>query len=230
MMMIGWVGDYYNPVDHITYTRLSALREVNWDVKTQNLVANPVPELLSLRTTSLASERIAALPVNSPHVVANTGAGAAASSDVELKFSGFKAAASLAGSTVFGACVLGNGSLTSGSGVGVTVTVTPMADGTHVANIASGVCGVRGSGATFTIFADEDEVLVRILADRSVADIFVQGGRWAATQGWQHPAPREPADSNVMVWSGSSGVSAEVDVHAMGCGWLNPSYTDSPTL
>ena len=37
--MIGWVGDDYNPVDHITYTRLSALREVNWDVKTQSLVA-----------------------------------------------------------------------------------------------------------------------------------------------------------------------------------------------
>ena len=39
MMMIGWVGDYGDPVTHITYTRLSALREVNWDVKTQNLVA-----------------------------------------------------------------------------------------------------------------------------------------------------------------------------------------------
>ena len=58
MMMIGWVrrltssisqpppsnvisqvGDYGDPVTKITYTRLSALREVNWDVKTQNLVA-----------------------------------------------------------------------------------------------------------------------------------------------------------------------------------------------
>lgn len=39
MMMIGWVGDYGDPVTKIVYTRLSALREVNWDVKTQNLVA-----------------------------------------------------------------------------------------------------------------------------------------------------------------------------------------------
>ena len=54
--------------------------------------------------------------------------------------------------------------------------------------------------------------------------------RWAATQGWHGTAPRKPADSNVMVWSGSSGVSAEVDVHAMGCGWLNPSYTENPTM
>ena len=101
---------------------------------------------------------------------------------------------------------------------------------TFIANIASGRCGVRGSGATFTIFADEDELAVRILADRSVADIFLQGGRWAATQGWQHTAARKPADSNVVVWSGSGGVSAQVDVHAMGCGWLNPSYTSEPTL
>ena len=189
-----------------------------------------MPELLGLRTGSLASEHITALPVNSPHIIAQTGAGAAASSDVEIKFSGFKTTASPAGSSIFGACVLGNGSFTSGSGIGVTVSVSPGRDGTHTANIASGVCGVRGSGATFTIFADEDELAVRILADRSVADIFLQGGRWAGTQGWQHPAPRKPADSNVMVWSGSSAVSAQVDVHAMGCGWLNPSYTDQPSL
>ena len=111
----------------------------------------------------------------------------------------------------FGACVLNDGNLTSGSGVGVTVTVSPGPGGTYVANIASGVCGVRASGATFTIFADEDELLVRILADRSVADIFLQGGRWAATQGWQHTAPRKPADSNVMVWSGSGTLIAQRD-------------------
>ena len=46
----------------------------------------------------------------------------------------------------------------------------------------------------------------------------------------RHTAPRKGADSNVMLWSASPGVSAEVDVHAMGCGWLNPSYTDHPTV
>ena len=201
---------------------------MNWDVKTQNLVANPVPELLGLRGSSLASEHVAALPVNSPYVVANTSAGAAASSDVVLKFSGFKAAGTAG--AAFGACVLGDG--TSGSGMGVTVAVTPGPHGTHIATIASGLCSVGGprGGATITIFADEDELVVRMLADRSLVDIFVQGGRWAATQGWQHTAPRKPADSNVMVWSGSAGVSVQVDVHAMGCGWLNPSYTANPTL
>ena len=59
---------------------------MNWDVKTQNLVANPVPELMGLRGSTLASEHIAALPTSSPHVVANTGARSdAALDDFEVK-------------------------------------------------------------------------------------------------------------------------------------------------
>eukprot|EP01047_Picozoa_sp_COSAG01_P058475 COSAG01_NODE_6896_length_3447_cov_2.297491_3_plen_87_part_00 len=81
-----------------------------------------MPELLGLRSGSLASEYIAALPINSPHVVAKTGEGAAASADIEIKFSGFQAAAARPAGAIFGACVLGNGSLTSGSGIGVTVS------------------------------------------------------------------------------------------------------------
>jgi hypothetical protein len=82
-----------------------------------------VPELLGLRSGSLASEYIAALPINSPHVVVKTGEGAAASADIEIKFSGFQAAAAASpAGAIFGACVLGNGSLTSGSGIGVTVS------------------------------------------------------------------------------------------------------------
>lgn len=79
------------------------MREVNWDVKTKNLVSNPVPELLGLRTGVLASENIPSLPpVDSPHIVAKTSGGAAASADIVVKFSGFST--STTGS--FGACVL----------------------------------------------------------------------------------------------------------------------------
>ena len=38
---------------------------------------------------------------------------------------------------------------------------------------------------------DETVLTVRVLPDRSVADWFVQGGRWAATDGWSSPAPRK---------------------------------------
>merc|ERR1712232_140318 len=55
MMMIGWVRDYHGPAGPgVNFlTRLTALREVNWDVKTANLVANPVPELVGLRSKKL---------------------------------------------------------------------------------------------------------------------------------------------------------------------------------
>ena len=218
-------------------TRLTLLREVNWDTKTQNLVANPVPELLGLRTGSLASESIPSLPA-SPHVVAKTGGGAAASADIVIKFSGFTAATK--GS--FGACVLGNG--TSGSGIGITITLAPGQNnpgGVQGVDVASGACKVGQAAAdidadhaagseTMQLFDDETELTVRVLPDRSVADWFVQGGRWAATNGWQGTEPRQPQDSSVMLWASAAGVSAQVDVYGMGCGWLNPSFTDHPTL
>ena len=33
-----------------------------------------------------------------------------------------------------------------------------------------------------------------------------------------------------MVWSGAAGIAAQVDVYGMGCGWLNPSFTENPTM
>ena len=49
MMMIGWVKDYYGNAGpgigepgRAWLTRLTLLREVNWDTKSQNLVSNPV--------------------------------------------------------------------------------------------------------------------------------------------------------------------------------------------
>ena len=43
MMMIGWVADYHGDGGPgIAFlTRLTALREVNWDVKTQNVKMRP---------------------------------------------------------------------------------------------------------------------------------------------------------------------------------------------
>eukprot|EP01051_Picozoa_sp_SAG22_P007991 SAG22_NODE_585_length_8867_cov_11.509580_5_plen_89_part_00 len=72
---------------------------------------------------------------------------------------------------------------------------------------------------------------VRILPDRSLADFFVAGGRWAGTEAWAaKAAPRQPADSQVSVFAGAAGVKADIDVWGMGCGWLTPSYSEHPTV
>ena len=60
-------------------TRLTLLREVNYDAKLGDLVSNPAPELANLRTGSIASEKAVALVPGAPHQVAGTAGGAAAS-------------------------------------------------------------------------------------------------------------------------------------------------------
>ena len=64
----------------------------------------------------------------------------------------------------------------------------------------------------------------------SLADFFVQGGRFSGTLAWKAKAPRAAGDSAVLLWSKTAGVTADVDVYGMGCGWLDPSYTDKPTI
>eukprot|EP01050_Picozoa_sp_SAG11_P015922 SAG11_NODE_2115_length_3798_cov_7.593674_2_plen_83_part_00 len=77
---------------------------------------------------------------------------------------------------------------------------------------------------------DEPEVEVRIMPDRSLADFFVAGGRWAGTLAWPIRTPRAAPDSQISLWSSGPGIKADIDVWGMGCGWLTPSYTDSPSI
>jgi len=230
MMMIGWaLPDFHGAAGPGVgfLTRLTLLREVNFDVKTMNLVANPLPELKGLRTGSLASEKNVALAAN-PAVVKGTEGGAASSADVEITFKGKVSNCSAPG-CVFGACVLANA---SHEGLGIKITSTG-ASAVVVVGACSSLYGdvedESLKASPFPIF-DEDEITVRITPDRSLADFFVQGGRFAGTVAWQAKDPRKAADSAVLLWSKSEGVTADVNVYGMGCGWLNPSYTEHPTL
>ena len=425
MLMIGWaLGDYNGPAGPgISFlTRLTLLREVNFDLKTMDLVSNPAPELTSLRSGSLASERAVALAPNSLHLVGGTAGGAAASADVVVNFT---YAFDKRGQATFGACVLAAGpgtppfvphwsvqpdtnaayaKVTPGNNKAATILGDfPSADGCWAAcnatagcrefawhifganppapyanatnfcyqinkpdtenpyirpqagsGTVSGVfltgdtaglgrsssaergnpllpricwrtlmdcevgeggdaihqgpldvaacdllsmlasrCGslrpsiyadvryiddviaIEGLGIKFTankdptiglelwlgactvnsttgrssvissspqgqdehapvdtipLFDDEREISVRILPDRSVADFFVNGGRYSGTVSWVSPAPRAAAASQVTVFSNTAGVTADIDVYGMGCGWENPSYTAHPTM
>ena len=121
MMIVGWaMPDYNGPAGPgITFlTRLTLVREVNYDAELKSLVANPLPELAGLRSGVLASERGVALGA-APHVVAGTGGGAAASADVNITFSG------LSQSSVFGACVLANDTF---EGLGIRLSMSPQSN------------------------------------------------------------------------------------------------------
>ena len=195
MMMIGWVRDFHGDAGPgIQFlTRLTLLREVNWDVKTNNLVSNPVPELLGLRSGApIASEQIS-LPAGTPHVVANTSDGAAASADITIKFSSTDGNWG-SGDVSFGACVLGNGTVDSGIGISISLTSGQSAS---QARINSGSCqllapdtlGGIGSakvvGTAMQLFEGESEITVRVLPDRSVAGTSPTAGRqqWCMARG-----------------------------------------------
>jgi hypothetical protein len=113
-MMIGWAEPDYHGADAgpgFTFlTRLTLLREINWDAAAGTLVSNPVPELLALRGGVLARER--SLPLGAaPLTVPGTASGAAASADLLLTFHG------LTNASAFGACVLSDG---AGGGIGIS--------------------------------------------------------------------------------------------------------------
>ena len=169
---------------------------------------------------------------SSIHVVDGTDDGAAASADVEMTFHGAKS-----GDTI-DVCVLGSlDDPTAGLAIKLTV-------GDHGAAAASfGGCGSGPDSPAavadvttaevanqFVIQEVAAGIRVRILPDRSVADFFVQGGQVAGTSAWASKMPRAPRASLVSVSSSGSDVTADIDVWAMGCGWLNPSFTDNPTL
>jgi len=106
------------------------------------------------------------------------------------------------------------------------------------AEVAAGRGALRGGAHSFPMLPGESTLSLRVFPDRSVADFFVQGGRWSGTMTWLDAAPRAAGDSLVLLWANSSivtaddssVVTADVDVWGMGCGWLTPSYTDTPTL
>jgi len=326
MMIVGWAMPDYtaHPAGPgINFlTRLTLVREVNYDAALGSLVSNPLPELAGLRNGTLASERGVPLAA-APHVVPGTAGGAASSADVNVTFTGFVTGSNVTAS--FGACVLA-GSGVGGDGLGVAITVGPAAPPTsyympgvdlpggdyNVTNVAYsdphicqaactadgarcvaytyvtrpplvGSCclkhvvdvqrsnptctsGVKATGpappagssavsvrvgtcaeamawaagapapalaaeaASFPLLNDT-AVTLRVLPDRSVADFFVQGGRWAGTVTWNETAlPRAAAESTVTLWATTAGISADVDVHSMGCGWVDPSYTEHPTM
>jgi hypothetical protein len=288
-------------------TRLTLLREVNYDAALGTLVSNPVPELVNLRNGTVASvESLALSPT--PAAVAGTGGGAAASADILVSFRGVNASAA----SSFGVCVLSNGTLGSGLGVsfstksgagegwwepGVdllggdynvtnvdysdphicqaacgsdarckaytyvtrppkvgscclkdsvppavqrTTCTSGVKPGKNAVAVRVGTCAAllsgeleKEAGSPSTVaLAPGAPLTLRLLPDRSVLDVFVNGGAFAGTVTWDAQAPpRAPGDTSViLVAPTGSGLSADVDVYSMGCGWVNPSYTEHPNL
>ena len=175
MMMLGWAtpdfhGDAGKGINFLT--RMTLLREVNYDHKLENLVSNPLPELKGLRGASIASKKAVALSATA-HVVAGTDGGKAAAADIEMTFNGAKS-----GDTI-DVCVLGSA---TNATTGLSMKITVGADGWSAPSVKAAVtfgeCGAKGDlqvekvelANQFIIHEAADGITVRILPDRSVAE------------------------------------------------------------
>ena len=187
---------------------LTVLREVEYDPRTQGLVANPVAELASLRNASLVSELDVTVGAGTPsHLLKGTEGGRALSADIELQWS--LPSASQASAT-FGALLLSaptspaaGSNISSGVSVSVSVAAAAAADGSRAAELTVGhgayampgrahVLGVQAR-QTFTVLKSETTLAMRLLVDRIIVEAFIQDGRVAYTRSfipaqWDHSA------------------------------------------
>ena len=235
---IGWATHMHYPVVDGPagaagdYSGLTLPREVHYDPRTEALVSNPVPELAGLRNATLFN---LTSPVQvsdgTPRLLPGTEGGAAGSADIELRW---RLPAPDQASAVFGARVLaapapsgqgGNGN-DSGSGVEITVVVAAAgADGRRAADltVASGGGGggggvVRSTTTPFTVLPGEASVDIRIVVDRIIVEVFVQGGRVAFTRSY-YPATHMDTGVQLLVSNGTAAATAAT-VWSMGCGWV----------
>ena len=220
-----------------THDHLTGLREVSYDPKLATLISNPVRELVQLRNGTLASEQNVRVAPGTPHVVPGTGAPADASTaDVVLRIA-LPAATSTAAAV--GVSVLAN--VSAGAPFGGILTIVsfsaPDANGTMTALASIRTLNPCGSGseglvqASFPILNGEAALDLRILVDRSVVEVFVQGGRAVFSKTFA-PSVIYVSDIHVAVHAfGDAPLTLEtIDVHSMGCGWTDPPWQPHPQL
>ena len=80
------------------------------------------------------------------------------------------------------------------------------------------------------MFNGEAALDLRILVDRSVVEVFVQGGRAVFSKTFA-PSVLYVPDTWLAVHAWGVPVTLEtIDVHSMGCGWTDPPWQPHPQL
>ena len=138
-----------------------------------------------------------------------------------------------------GVSVLAN--VSAGAPFGGILTIVnfsaPDANGTMTALASIRTLNPCGSGseglvqASFPILKGEAALDLRILVDRSVVEVFVQGGRAVFSKTFA-PSVLYVPDTWLAVHAfGDAPLTLEtIDVHSMGCGWTDPPWQPHPQL
>ena len=70
---------------------------------------------------------------------------------------------------------------------------------------------------------------IRLLVDRSIVEAFVMGGRAVFSKVYA-PALLMVPDTHVSLQAWGGPLTADVEVHSMGCGWTAEPYQTNPTM
>ena len=70
---------------------------------------------------------------------------------------------------------------------------------------------------------------IRLLVDRSIVEAFVMGGRVVFSKVYA-PALLMVPDTHVALQAWGAPLTADVEVHSMGCGWTADPYQTNPTM
>lgn len=200
MLFMGW----WNPCDSARcHGALTVPREVTFDPATTRLKSLPVPELFVLRGATLGGH-------SSRMVATGTSAGLfdQGSSAFDLVFN-----VTLPPHAAVSFAIAIMASSPDDASVTLKVNVSgPSAAGLRGVVLAGNAPGFVSMAFSIPVM---DGLPVRILADRTLAEIFVADGRGVVTV----PVSSSANKTRAFITAGASGLSINSSAWAMGCGW-----------
>ena len=176
-------------------------------------MANPVEEMAILRESMLGSHQQVALTPGETLAVFNSSVSTSFDLNASLALSSQSTMAMLA--------VMAASTTDAHVLLSINVSATG-ADGLRVVNMSATVPYATTANLNVTtsfMLPDADEMLVRVLADHSIVEIFAGSGRGVVTTGVLNPGDSQ-ARANVFVSPvGDSNITVSASAWAMGCGW-----------
>ena len=218
LLFVGWLRQWLNTPGVNVFAAgnpLSLVREIVYEASTNRLLSRPVQEYeLLRRATFLDGAHLGVLGPASPTKTLPVPVGLGGALDICLSFD--LAAAGRGSLSEFGLAVRAPPSGVDGAAVVATFNVSAAAAGKGTRSVELVVNGVVS--AVLPLLRNETTVDVRVLVDRPIVEIFVNGGRGAFVYG-DSDFDSEKTSVHVLN-AGRANVSvSSASVFGMGCGW-----------
>jgi sucrose-6-phosphate hydrolase SacC (GH32 family) len=226
MLYLGWFNYYAGC--------LTAPREVFYDPILQKLRALPVKELTSLRQNILGANHNRLATATKPLALfdeTNHSLSFDLEAEIMLPSTSVTFGIAIMASTPSDAEVFLNVIVSESTGTGTgTGTGNSTTNGLlRTVNISTGVPHATskqaGLNATFSFQlpkadADADSIVLRVLADRTIVEVFVGSGRGVITTGVLSPGKQSLTHNKAFLFTEEANLQVKsATAWAMGCGW-----------